>query len=166
MNGSTNILLTYKIKKMAIFWFTGQPHAGKTTLAKHLKTALMLRNQVKLVYMVDGDDLRRIINNKDYSEQGRRTNIGQAVAIAKYLDDANYDVIVSLVSPYKDLREELKASANVIEIYVHTTDIRGREEFHVKNYEPPTENFIDIDTTGVDELISLNELLTKLEDLL
>jgi adenylylsulfate kinase len=116
--------------------------------------------------MVDGDDLRRIINNKDYSEQGRRTNIGQAIAIAKYLDDANYDVIVSLVSPYKDLREELKASTNVIEIYVHTTDIRGREAFHVSNYEPPTENFIDIDTTGVDVFTSLNELLTKLEPLL
>jgi adenylylsulfate kinase len=112
------------------------------------------------------DDLRRIINNKDYSEQGRRTNIGQAIAIAKYLDDANYDVIVSLVSPYKDLREELKASTDVIEIYVHTTDIRGREAFHVSNYEPPTENFIDIDTTGVDVFTSLNELLTKLEPLL
>jgi adenylylsulfate kinase len=165
MIGSLNTFLTYKINIM-IFFFTGQPHAGKTTLAKHLKTALTLRNPVKLVYMVDGDDLRRIINNKDYSEQGRRINIGQAIAIAKYLDDANYDVIVSLVSPYKDLREELKSSADVVEIYVHTTDVRGRENFHVKDYEPPTENFIDIDTTGVDELISLNELLTKLETLL
>jgi adenylylsulfate kinase len=149
-----------------IFWFTGQSHAGKTTLAKHLRTALMVSNPVKLVYLVDGDDLRRIINNKDYSEQGRRTNIGQAIAIAKYLDDANYDVIVSLVSPYKDLRDELKATANVIEIYVHTTDIRGREAYHVADYQPPTENFIDIDTTGVDELISVNELLNKIQKLL
>jgi adenylylsulfate kinase len=149
-----------------IFLFTGQPHAGKTTLAKHLRTALMISNPVKLVYLVDGDDLRRIINNKDYSEQGRRTNIGQAIAIAKYLDDANYDVIVSLVSPYKDLRDELKATSNVIEIYVHTTDIRGREAYHVADYQPPTENFIDIDTTGVDELISVNELLSKIQKLL
>ena len=146
-----------------IFLFTGQPHAGKTTLAKHLRTALMVSNPVKLVYLVDGDDLRRIINNKDYSEQGRRTNIGQAIAIAKYLDDANYDVIVSLVSPYKDLRDELKATANVIEIYVHTTDIRGREAYHVADYQTPTENFIDINTTGVDELISVNELLNKIQ---
>lgn len=146
-----------------IFLFTGQPHAGKTTLAKHLRTALMVSNPVKLVYLVDGDDLRRIINNKDYSEQGRRTNFGQAIAIAKYLDDANYDVIVSLVSPYKDLRDELKATANVIEIYVHTTDIRGREAYHVADYQPPAENFIDIDTTGVDELISVNELLNKIQ---
>jgi adenylylsulfate kinase len=149
-----------------IFLFTGQPHAGKTTLANHLKTALNLRNPTKLVYIVDGDDLRRIVNNKDYSEQGRRINIGQAIAIAKYLDDKNYDVIVSLVSPYKDLREELKASNEVIEIYVHTTDTRGREAFHVSDYEPPTENFINIDTTDVDVLISLNDLLKKIEPLL
>jgi adenylylsulfate kinase-like enzyme len=146
-----------------IFWFTGQPHAGKTTLAKHLKTALTLRNNLKLIYMVDGDDLRRIINNKDYSEQGRRNNINQAIAIAKYLDNMNYDVIVSLVSPYKDLRDELKASADVIEIYVHTTDVRGREAFHVADYQPPTEDYIDIDTTGVDEITSLNELLNEIE---
>jgi adenylylsulfate kinase-like enzyme len=149
-----------------IFLFTGQPHAGKTTLANHLKTALTLRNSIKLTYMVDGDDLRRIINNKDYSEQGRRTNIGNAFAIAKYLDDANYDVIVSLVAPYKDLREQLKESNEVIEIYVHTTDVRGREAFHVADYEPPTEDFIDIDTTNVDVLVSFNELLNKIEPLL
>ena len=126
----------------------------------------MLNNPLKAVHLVDGDDLRRIINNKDYSEQGRRTNISQAIAIAKYLADSNCDVIVALVSPYKDLRDELKASADVIEIYVHTTDIRGREAFHVADYQPPTEDFIDIDTTGVDELISLNELLNNIEKLI
>lgn len=147
-----------------IYFFTGQPHAGKTTLAKHLKRALSFRAfSNKEIFLVDGDDLRRIIQNKDYSEQGRRTNISQAIAIAKYLDDLGHDVIVSLVSPYKDLRDELKSSADVKEIYVHTTEIRGREAFHVADYQPPTENFIDIDTTGVDELTSLNELLNKLE---
>ena len=80
--------------------------------------------------------------------------------------DSDCDVIVSLVSPYKDLRDELKASSDVIEIYVHTTDIRGREAFHVADYQPPTEDFIDIDTTNVDELISLNELLGKIENLI
>ena len=126
----------------------------------------MLNNPLKAVHLVDGDDLRRIINNKDYSEQGRRTNISQAIAIAKYLADSNCDVIVALVSPYKDLRDELKASADVIEIYVHTKNIRGREAFHVADYQPPTEDFIDIDTTDVDELITLNELLNKIEKLI
>lgn len=147
-----------------IYFFTGQPHSGKTTLAKHLKRALSFKaSSNKEVFLVDGDDLRRIIQNKDYSEQGRRANISQAIAIAKYLNDLGHDVIVALVSPYKDLRDELKSSVEVKEIYVHTTEIRGRESFHVADYQPPTEDFIDVDTTDVDELTSLNTLLDQLK---
>jgi adenylylsulfate kinase len=56
---------------------------------------------------------------------------------------------VSLVSPYKDQRDNFKQNPNVVEIYVHTDEIRGREQFHVKNYEQPTENFIEINTTNI-----------------
>ena len=149
---------------MAIFWFTGQPHAGKTTLAKHLKTALTIRNNLKLIYMVDGDDLRRIINNKDYSEDGRRENISKAYAIARFLHkDDEHDVILAVVSPFRDLREDLKLDNNVVEVYIHTSDIRGRENFHVGNYEEPLIDFISIDTSGVDEMTSMNELLEKIQ---
>lgn len=148
---------------MAIFWFTGQPHAGKTTLAKHLHNFL-LENSIRNTFLVDGDDLRKINSNKDYSEQGRRNNVSQAIAIAKYLDSLNYDVIVALVSPYKDMRDELKADSNVVEIYVHTTEIRGREHFHVENYEPPTEKFISIDTTNIDEISSMDELFNNIQN--
>ena len=37
----------------------------------------------------------------------------------------------------------------IIEVYVHTMEKRGREDFFVKNYEPPLENFINCDTTNV-----------------
>jgi len=147
-----------------VYWFTGQPHSGKSTLARYFKKILSTNFSGKQVFWVDGDDLRKIINNQDYSEQGRRNNISNAIAIAKYLDSLNHDVIVSLVSPYRDMREQLKKDCNVIEIYVHTTEIRGRENFHVENYEKPLENFIEIDTTDSDEFQSLNELLTKLEN--
>ena len=151
---------------MAIYWFTGQPHSGKTTLAKKLREVLLFNNPAKEIFLVDGDDLRRINDNKDYSENGRRQNISNAIAIAKYLDEYNrYDVIVSLVSPYKDMRDKLKETNDVIEIYVHTKDIRGREAFHVENYEKPTENYIDIDTTDIDEITSLNELLNGIQNI-
>jgi adenylylsulfate kinase len=145
-----------------IFLFTGQPHAGKTTLARYLHSFL-LENSIKNTFLIDGDDLRKINNNKDYSEQGRRSNITQAFSIAKYLDSLNHDAIIALVSPYKDMREELKANSNVVEVYVHTTERRGREGFHVENYEPPTENYINIDTTDVDELSSMNELFNHIQ---
>jgi adenylylsulfate kinase-like enzyme len=146
-----------------IYYFIGQPHSGKTTLATHLKKALEITNPNKHVFMIDGDVLRKIINNKDYSEQGRIQNITTAHNIAKYLDvDDDKIVIMALVSPYLDLREKFKSEANVTEIFLHTTNIRGRESYHVENYEYPEKNFIDIDTTDVDELTSLNELFEKI----
>ena len=134
-----------------IYWFTGQPGAGKTTLAKGLMNRLSLVNFIH----VDGDDIRDIFQNKDYSENGRRQNIQKAQDISQFLYAKGNSVIVSLVSPYKDQRDNFKQNPNVVEIYVHTDEIRGREQFHVQNYEPPTENFIEINTTNttVDECI-------------
>ena len=134
-----------------IYWFTGQPGAGKTTLAKGLMNRLSLVNFIH----IDGDDIRDIFQNKDYSENGRRQNIQRAQDIAQFLNAKGNNVIVSLVSPYKDQRDNFKQNPNVVEIYVHTDEIRGREQFHVQNYEPPTENFIEINTTNttVDECV-------------
>jgi adenylylsulfate kinase len=147
-----------------IYSFTGQPHAGKTTLAKHLKNVLEFNNPEKKVFIIDGDDLRKILNNKDYSEAGRRDNISKAYAIARFLHkDEEHDVILAVVSPFRDLREDLKLDNNVVEVYVHTTDIRGREKFHVGNYEEPLIDFISINTSGVDEMTTMNELLEKIQ---
>jgi adenylylsulfate kinase len=148
-----------------IFILTGQPHSGKTTLAKHLKKALEISYGYRKVFHIDGDDLREILNNKDYSEQGRRKNIETAHAIAKYLQKQStfVDVIISLVSPFRDLREELKSELDCVEFYIHTTDIRGRENFHVANYEKPIENFIDVDTTNETEIVTLNEMLNHIK---
>ena len=140
---------------MAIYWFTGQPGAGKTTLAKQLKDYLHPSNTI----LVDGYDIRDIFQNKDYSENGRRKNIEKAQDISLFLDSKGFDVIVSLVSPYKDQREEFKNKHNVLEFYIHTKDIRGRENYHVSNYEPPTENFVDVDTTNVIEQISIGTII-------
>ena len=143
-----------------IYYLIGQPHAGKTTLSKLLKQHLYPQN----IIQIDGDEIRDIFQNKDYSEQGRRKNIQRAQDIAKFLNAKVFDVIVSLVSPYKDLRDELKLSSNVIEVYIHTTDVRGRENFHVENYEKPTENYISIDTSSVSEFTSLGELINKINE--
>jgi adenylylsulfate kinase-like enzyme len=149
-----------------IYNFIGQPHSGKTTLARYLRTALEIHNPQRKVLIIDGDDLRKILNNKDYSKEGRRDNISKAYAIAKYLDaDFLHDVIIAVISPFLDLREEFKITSDVVEIYVHTTNIRGRENFHVEYFEKPESYFIDIDTTDVDELTSVNELLEKIKSI-
>lgn len=143
-----------------IYWFTGQPGAGKTTLAKHLIS--YLSNTERTIH-IDGDDLRDIFKNKDYSETGRRRNIERAQDIARFMNEKGYSVVVSLVSPYKDQRDEFKVNNNVIEIYIHTSEVRGREDFHVSDYNPPTENFIDINTTDKGEDESFIDLIKQID---
>ena len=47
-----------------IFWFTGQPGSGKTTLGK------ALLDKLNDAFHIDGDDLRGLSANADYSELG------------------------------------------------------------------------------------------------
>lgn len=140
-----------------IYWFTGQPSAGKTTLANKLINHF---NNQKVIH-IDGDDLRDIFQNKDYSEAGRRRNIEKAMDIAQFMNAKGYTVVASLVSPYRDMRDDLKSKSSVIEIYVRSDEDRGRNHFHVANYEPPVTNFIEINTTNNSEEESFQELLNK-----
>ena len=132
-----------------VLWFTGQPGSGKTTLTNRFiddkLIGFMKIHPVRIVH-IDGDDLREMVDNKDYSEKGRRENINLAMNITRFMDNKGFIVIVSLVSPYRDQREELKMERNIAEFYLHTTEIRGKEDYFVDNYEPPLHNFTDIDT--------------------
>jgi adenylylsulfate kinase-like enzyme len=149
-----------------IYWFTGQPGHGKTVLGRGLKRFLEAekKNWRKSVFHIDGDDLRALTINKDYSEQGRINNIRNAQMIAEYLHNNDCDVVVSLVAPYRWLREEFKEriKGDVIEIYVHTSEPRERDHFKVEDYEPPLENFIDVDTTDDDAQTSFIKIARQL----
>jgi adenylylsulfate kinase len=128
-----------------IIWLTGQPGSGKTTICKEILS------DYPHMFHIDGDDLRDLFENKDYSESGRRKNIELAQQIAQYLHNKGKDILVSLVSPYKDQRDKFKEKMGdkLIEVYVHTSEARGRESFFVSDYQPPTENFLDLDTTNI-----------------
>jgi len=146
------------MNKYDAIWLTGQPASGKTTLANLLLAELSLKSE-RTYFNIDGDDLRNLFQNKDYSRKGREANIRLGMSIAAYLINKNCTPIVSLVSPYRNLREEFKSSYNVLEVYIHTTEIRGRENFFVDEYESPLKNFLDMDTTYKTELESMNEIL-------
>lgn len=156
-----------------IYWFTGQPAHGKTVLGKKLHNFLKTeqRNWRKDVFHLDGDDLRQLTVNKDYSEQGRINNIRNAQMIAEYLHNNGCDVVVSLVAPYRWLREEFKERigyGNFQEFYVHCSEPRERDHFRVVEYEQPEVEFIDIDTTHDSPQESFSKIinyLTKLNKL-
>ena len=60
-----------------ILWFTGQPGSGKTTLCNELKEKILYSHYYlkgKIIHF-DGDDIRDVLDNKDYSEKGRKKNI-------------------------------------------------------------------------------------------
>ena len=130
-----------------IYWITGQPGSGKTTLAK----AIIKERYFRDWFHIDGDDIRELFDNKDYSKEGRMKNILLAQQISQYLHSKGKDVIVSLVSPYKDQRDKFKEKMGneLKEIYIHTSEVRGRENFFVEDYEKPTENYVDICTDNI-----------------
>lgn len=125
---------------MAILWLTGQPKAGKTTLALNVEYRL----GSKCIAVIDGDDLRKGCNNKDYSIEGRHANIKMAQEMAIAFDEPHRYVIVSVVAPYRDIREEFKRKNRVKEVYLFSDRIDPNK---VSEYEPPLTNALYLDTS-------------------
>ena len=138
-----------------IYWFTGQPAHGKSVLAN------LLHKHMPDAFRIDGDEMRELFTNKDYSIKGRVANIDAAQKISHYLHNQGKTVIVSLVAPYIDQREEFKAllGDSLVEIYVHTSEARERDHFKAEAYIGPKTNFVDIDTTEDTPEQSLEKIL-------
>jgi len=150
------------MNKYQIFWFTGQAGSGKTELAKKLHSHLSEQNTEQRYVIVDGDDIRDMFDNKDYSIEGRKKNVEFVQKLCMFLNKNNIVPIVCMVSPFLEQREELKKKASVCETYVYCSEVRGREKFHVEYYEKPQDSFISMDTTGKSVEESFSHLLKNL----
>ena len=114
-----------------IYSLYGQPASGKTVLGRMLAAAKMT------TYHIDGDEFRNLFSNKNYGEEGRRKNITAANAVATYLNKTQEeDVVISLINPYEDLRNELKSNNQnqVVEVLL-TSNRELRKEYHVEDFE-------------------------------
>lgn len=110
-----------------IIWITGNTGAGKTTLANKI------RKQVPDAIILDGDIIRARTNNWDFSKEARwQHNLNAAREAAKLHGDGN-TVIVSLIAPYRALREEIKTICDPLFIYLKG----GKEPTETYPYEPP-----------------------------
>ena len=65
-----------------IIWFTGQPNSGKTTLALEVVHFLHEIRKDITATIIDGDSLRKVTRNTDYSKDGRRKNVNYAINLA------------------------------------------------------------------------------------
>jgi adenylylsulfate kinase-like enzyme len=150
-----------------IYWFTGQTGAGKTVLATKLKEFLQTekRNWRKDVFQIDGDIVRELTDNQDHSKVGQTENIKDTQLIAEYIHSSGSDVVISMVTPYKELRERFKAQIGekIVEIYVYTT--KKKLVPTTSDYEVPEENFFEINTTSDNPTQSFSKLINYLKDI-
>lgn len=127
----------------------GQPSSGKTTLANEIK-------KHKNFVHIDGDELRNIFYDYDYSREGRIKNLNRASDIAHYLSQTD-NVILSLVYPYKEARDYLNSLNNNVKWFcLCTSQDRGKEKFKVSDFEYNNDClFIDTDNTIEECLFSI-----------
>jgi GTPase SAR1 family protein len=121
----------------------GQPGCGKTTLSNSLKESYGSIEQI------DGDGLRTVFNNTDYSRYGRLRNLNRASDIAVYVNNVQKrNVVLSLVYPYQEARDYLNDMTNDVRwVYLTYDGIRGRENYHVQDFETPKEKVLRINTS-------------------
>ncbi|MEE2693222.1 MAG: adenylyl-sulfate kinase [Pseudomonadota bacterium] len=142
-----------------IYWFTGLPCSGKTTLSTKLFEKLKEKD-VKII-ILDGDILRKGLNSDlNFSEQDRTENIRRVIELCKILFSQEYSVIVSLITPLnmqrKTIKKELKDSVKFIYLECDIEDCIKRDVkgMYKKAIEGSIKNF-----TGVDDPFETPDLV-------
>jgi bifunctional enzyme CysN/CysC len=162
----------------AIIWLTGLSGAGKSTLATAAEACLFDRGY--LVYILDGDELRRGISaDLGFSASDRHENVRRASEVAALLADAGLVVLVALISPFASDREAARrvGGSSFREVFVKASvrTCEGRDprglyrrarageipEFTgiSSPYEPPLAPDLIIDTEQIDVAAAVSRLV-------
>jgi adenylylsulfate kinase len=168
-----------------VAWLTGLPASGKTTIANG--AARILKDMGYKVEVLVGDWVRKTINPEaGFTKEERRRHLLRVAWIARLLARNGVIVLCSFVSPYKDVREEVRKIVEeevpFIEVYVkcsleeairrdpkglYKKALRGEIEHFTgisDPYEPPErpELVLDTESYGVEDNIRrLVDLILK-----
>jgi adenylylsulfate kinase-like enzyme len=139
-----------------IYWLTGQPSLGKSSLAKkiHQLISTEKRNWRKDVFLVDETILDTISSDKS-----DKTIHGQI--IAEYLHKNGCDVVVDLFSPNKEVRDSFKdkiGKDKIQEFYCYSSSVKSED------YQEPIEDFVSVDTTKDTPNQAFNKIIHHLVD--
>jgi adenylyl-sulfate kinase len=100
-------------------WFTGLSGAGKTTLARILEG--QLRQRGLRVEVLDGDVVRtNLSKGLGFSKEDRDTNIRRIGFVCHLLSRNNVVAIAAAISPYREIRDELRDQiGDFVEVFAH-----------------------------------------------
>ena len=105
-----------------VLWFTGLSGAGKSTLSAPVGERL--RALGHRVEILDGDEVRtHLSKGLGFSKEDRDTNIRRIGFVAELLARNGVAAITAAISPYRDVRDEVRArverhGAAFVEVYV------------------------------------------------
>jgi len=167
-----------------LIWFTGLSGSGKSTIANLLEKKL--HEQKIHTYSLDGDNLRRGLTKElTFSKEDRNENLRRTAEVAKLFIDAGTVVIAAFISPYINMREQIKeivGAADYVEVFVNTPlevceqrDVKGlykkARTGELKNftgisspYEVPLNPFIEIDTVKETPEQAVQKILSKIKN--
>jgi adenylylsulfate kinase len=100
-------------------WFTGLSGAGKTTIAEIIEKELRLRHGK--IEVLDGDIVRtNLSKGLGFSREDRDTNVLRIGFVADLLTRNGVGVIVSAISPFKEVRDQVRRNIGdgFIEVFV------------------------------------------------
>ena len=100
-------------------WFTGLSGAGKTTISHQV--AIKLKEQGYQVEVLDGDIVRtNLTKGLGFSKEDRDENIRRIGFVSHLLTRNNVIVIVSAISPYRAIRDEVRDRiGDFVEVFVN-----------------------------------------------
>ena len=165
------------MKKRGIcIWLTGLPCSGKSTIAKKLAEELSERGRDTEI--LDGDIVRDILN-KDlgFSKEDRLENMRRVSVLAELLTKHGVDVIVALVSPYREGRDRARnLLPNFVEVFVKAPvevcekrDVKGMyklaREGKIKNFtgiDDPYEEPLDPEVICETDRETVEESVSKI----
>jgi adenylylsulfate kinase len=106
-------------------WLTGLSGAGKTTLTVAILPQIRARG-IK-IEVLDGDEVRTNLSKElGFSKEGRDTNIRRIGYVARLLARNGVGVIAAAISPYREIRDEVRASIEAdgvtfVEVFVNAS---------------------------------------------
>jgi adenylylsulfate kinase len=106
-------------QKGMTLWFTGLSGAGKTTISQAVENELTAQGYK--VEVLDGDVVREnLTKGLGFSKADRDENIRRIGFVAQLLTRNGVIVIVSAISPYRNIRDEVRNRiGDFVEVYVN-----------------------------------------------